>query len=170
MSWPDDETVFPNNIVNALQTALITLDPPDDSDPTVGTPVYRRALRTTDGLSAMGVFPADWTPTPGSMEIGGVEPTLQMYRLAIQALITDADEDRGLATHAAMSRRIRVMLARDPALRVILGTLRVDDTEYNCIERTGRWGVSRQVFLSNELSGSFLYLSTIEFWLETEKT
>ena len=97
---------------------------------------------------------------------GRHEPTLQQYLITVQAFVKDMDEERGLATHSVLSKMIRSMLYRDDPLRVALGSLSV--TTDNSIERTQRWGIRQQRYFSNELSGSWLYLSTLEFWLETE--
>jgi hypothetical protein len=76
------------------------------------------------------------------------------------------DEERGLATHSVLSKMVRSMLYRDDALRV--GLLALSVVMNGSTERTKRYGVNRQNFVSNELSGSWLYLSTLEFQLETE--
>jgi hypothetical protein len=58
------------------------------------------------------------------------------------------------------------MLYGDQPLRVGLAALSV--ASGSSIERAQRWGIRQQRFSSNEIQGAFLYLSTLEFWLETE--
>lgn len=167
MSFTADASVFPNNVTQAIFTAALLLDPDPDPESVIG--VFRRALRATDPNQCISVVPSEWTPDPEGMEIGSVEPTITRYYWGIQAFVRDGDEDRGLATHATMSMAVRGMLYRDAVLKHNLSQLRVDGAD-GSVERTQRWGVTRQVFLSNEQpQGTFLYLSTLQFWLETEK-
>jgi hypothetical protein len=98
----------------------------------------------------------------------GHDPSIDRYNVALQAFVKDMDEERGLAVHSVMSEMLRTMLYRDTALRVGLSSL---STNLNGVQkRTTRWGISTQRYFSNELQGSWLYLSTLEFWLETETT
>lgn len=161
MFLPDD-TVFPNNIVYlvSVRSALLT----------DGITVVRRAVRATDPNQTIGVFAQNWTPQDDSKEFLGQthahQPTLSTYRVTVQALVRDTDEARGLATHATMSRSVRDMLYTDDPLRVALSTL--TSTLNSTQEAARRWGVGNQRFFSNEISGDWLYLSILEFWLETE--
>jgi hypothetical protein len=110
-------------------------------------------------------------PDDDSFEMRGLpsgihEPSLSSYLIGIQAFVKDGDEERGAAVHGTLSKLVRTMLVNDATLRVGLRSLSV--TTSGITERTQRFGVRTQRYLSNELSGSWLYLSTIEFWLETE--
>jgi hypothetical protein len=96
------------------------------------------------------------------------EPTMQQYVIGIQAFVKDADEEVGLARHSTLSYRIRSMLYRDAAIRV--GFQSLSYTSNGVTERLRRWGIRSQRFLSNELSGSWLYLSTLEVWAETDSS
>lgn len=156
-----DTIVFPNNVVSLLQTRSQLLD----SDLTV----VRRPARPSDPSQTVGIYAATWEPRDDSFEIGHFapsEPTLQRYLIAAQAFVKDMDEERGLARHSVLSKMIRTMLYRDEPLRVGLSVLSV--TMNGSVESARRWGIRSQRYLSNELDGSFLYLSTLEFWLETE--
>jgi hypothetical protein len=160
------EPVFPNNIIDLVYTRAATID----SD----LRRFRRPLRASDPSESFGVFAAQWNPNDRSYEMKAVaspgpnEPTLQRYLIAIQAFVKDFQEERGLAKHSVLSKHVRAMLYRDDPLRIGLATLSV--TMSGSIERTQRWGIRTQRFLSNEIDGNFLYLSTLEFWLETETT
>lgn len=158
----NDEAVFPNNVVAILKTRTQLLD----SD----LFLCSRPLRSSDPVQSVGIFPAFWNPDEQSYETIGAsapgEPTLQTYQISIQALVKDMDEERGLAVHSVLSAMIRSMLYRDALLRVGLGALSV--TMDGNTERAQRWGIRTQRFLSNELEGSWIYLSTLDFWLETE--
>lgn len=157
-----DETVFPNNIVQLVSARCKLLD----SD----LYVTERPLRNTDPNQSIGVFASLWNPDDSSKEMLGqafaVQPTLSTYRVVVQAFIKDMDELRGLATHAMLSRILRNMLYTDNPLRVALGSL--TSTLGDTVESSRRWGISNQRFYANDIGGEWLYLSILEFWLETE--
>jgi hypothetical protein len=161
MITPSDN-VFPNNIVElvALRTELL------DSD----LFVVKRPLRPTDPNQSVGITAVQWQPNERSREMLGatfaVQPTLSRYAVTVQAFIKDMDEVRGLNVHAVLSRMLRSMLYNDNTLRVALSQL--SSTLNGATERSQQWGITQQRFLSNELSGEWLYLSILEFWLETE--
>jgi hypothetical protein len=156
--------VFPYNAVGAIAEHAQLLDP--------DLFVTQRPLRSSDPIQSVGVFGQQWEPDEQSFEMRGVPgihmPTISGYLLGIQAFVKDTDEVRGAADHGALSRMVRTMLVMDPALRVSLRALSVTTSDYT--ERTQRFGVRTQRYLSNELEGSWLYLSTIEYWIETETT
>lgn len=157
-----DTPVFPNNVVALLDDRLTMIDPE--------VPVFKRPIRTSDPTQCIGIVPVQWSPNEDSKEMKGridaSEPTLGEYVIAVQAFIKDMEEERGLATHSVLSQTIRSMLYRDRALAVGFASLGV--TIGDTSERMQRWGVRRQAFVSNEISGAFLYMSTLEFWFETE--
>ncbi len=160
-----DTPVFPNNVVDLVALRVQALD----ADLAYAT--FKRPLRHTDPIQAVGVFGMAWLPNEESYEIlggpaGPSAPTLQTYRITIQGFVKDMDDERGSATHSVLSKRLRSMLYRDNALRVGLVALSVSMD--GVTERTKRWGILNQRFLSNEVDGSWLYLSTLDFWLETE--
>lgn len=158
-----DETVavFPNNVVNLVADHAQLLDEE--------LAIFKRPLRKSDPAQSIGVFGAQWVPDEDSFEMGGGnhEPTLASYMISLQAFVADFDEERGLATSSVLSTLVRAMLSRDPDLRVALRALTV--LIAGSTERTRKYSVRNQRFNSNEIDGRFLYLSTIEFWLETER-
>ena len=159
-----DSAEFPNNIVDIIATRAELID--------ADLFVTRRPLRNTDPNQSVGVYAGDWQPQDNSKEFKGLgnahasTPTLSRYRIIVQSFIKDMDQERGLNVHAVLSRMVRSMLYTDEPLRVALAGLSVNLD--GSTERTQRWGVTSQKFFSNELSGDWLYLSILEFWLETE--
>lgn len=157
-----DTPVFPNNIVDliALRSSLLDEE----------IRVFKRPLRPTDPAVSVGVFGQLWTPDEESYEmrgmVGTAEPTISTYQVMIQAFVKDFDETRGLARHSVLSKMIRTMLYRDIPLGVALRELSV--TMFDSTERTRRYQVRSQRYISNELQGDFLYLSTLDFHVDTE--
>jgi hypothetical protein len=158
-----DSTYFPYNAIDKIAECMAQIDP--------DIVILKRPLRESDPVQSIGVFASQWLPEEDSYEMKGGplgihEPTLSSYIISIQVFVKDADEERGAAVHATLSKIVRAMLYRDDTLRVALRALTA--VAAGSTERTGKFGVRAQRYLSNELSGSWLYLSTIEFWLETE--
>lgn len=158
-----DDNVFPNNVVSLVTTRMQLLD----SD----LFVIRRPLRDSDQPQSVGVFAIIWRPEEDSYEMKGVpegrhEPTLQRYLITVQAFVKNMDQEAGISTHAVLSKLIRTTLYRDQALHLALSSLTW--TNGTCTERTKRWGLSQQRYVSNEIRGEWLFLSNLEFWLETE--
>ena len=156
-------SVFPSNVVQLIKTRAQLID----SD----LYVTGRPLRESDPVQSVGVFGMQWVPDENSYEMGATplgrsEPSLQTYLITIQGFVKDADEERGLDVHAILSKKLRSMLYRDDPLRV--GLLALSVVMNGSTERAKRYGVRSQRYVSNELSGTWLYLSTLEFWLETE--
>lgn len=147
---------FPMLIVDALAEELAF---------TIGVgKVLRRPLRPTDPDGSIGVIAADWVPN--AMVIGQHDPAVGTYLFQIQAFVKHTDEEEGRDAHADFAQRIRLMLYRNAGLRVRLGGLA--HTADGLIERVQRWGIRQQRYAANEVDGEFLYLSTTEFWTETE--
>lgn len=155
------EPCFPNNVVSALAYVLPGLDP----DLTVLT----RPLRPTDPKQSIGVYGTLWQPDNDSLEIGHEapgEPTLQSYQIGIQTLVKDGDSERGLAASSVLSRDVRLVLYRNEPLRVALRSLYVEvDTAR---ESMRRWGIRSQRYMSNDIEGTFVFMSVIDMWIETE--
>lgn len=154
---------FPSNVVELLASKFLTIEGLEY--------VLKRPLRPTDPDMCLGVFPLDWVP--GEFEIGGavninipVDPVTSTYLYAIQAFVKHGDEEEGILKHTILSKIVRAMLYRDTGLRVALAAL--NETSLGMKERTQRWGVRTQRFIQNEISGQFVFLSTMDFWLETE--
>lgn len=154
-------SVFPNNVVNLICERMQVID--DDLQ------IFKRPLRASDPVQSVGVFPNLWTPDEESYEMSGLspaEPTLQQYTVSVQALVRDGDEQRGLAVHSILSTLARRVLYRDTTLRVALAGLSISGL--GATETLKRWKVRGQRYFNNDIEGQFLYLSTLEFWMETE--
>lgn len=158
----DVTAVFPNNVVLLTQDRLSTVDPEMQ--------VFRRPLKPTDPVQCMGIWGALWTPREDSYEFRGQdkarEPTLQNYNITIQGLNKDMDSERGLAVMSVLAKMIRGVLYHDAPLRVGLQALTA--SMYGSTERLKRWEIRSQRYLSNEVSGEWVYLSTTDFRIETE--
>lgn len=158
-----DDSVFPNNVVKYIALAEQKIDP--------DIQVFKRALRNTDPQQSIGVFAQSWGPDPQSYEMMGIGspqmPTVQEYTLGVQAFIKDSNEERGLAIHSVLSQRVRSVLYTDPSLQVLLAQLSAD-LGNGFVESMRRWGVRSARYYSGEISSQMLYLSTLEFWIETE--
>lgn len=159
------DAVFPNNVVAILVSRFQFIDP--------DLYVTRRPLRLTDPAQSIGVFASMWAPDIKSMELRGLgqpapsEPTVQRYAFAIQAFVKDLEEDRGLATHSVLSEMVLSILYRDEPLSIGLRALTSDVLGVR--KRVLRWGMASQKFLANTLGQSeWLYLSTVEFYVDTE--
>lgn len=155
------QVLFPWNAVSLMALRLSLIDP--------DVPCYKRRLYNTDPTQAFGVSPASWSPNTESLEMRGdaaSEPTIQRYGLVIQSMCKHMDEEKGIAIHSQMSKVVRSVLLTDIPLRDSLRGLSTN--LYGMRERTLRWSIVSQRFLSEELKGQFTYLSTIEVQLETE--
>jgi len=153
---PPEVVDFPENIVAELGVTLATIEEVDQ--------VINRPLRPTDPNGAIGIYAVDWNPQ--EYQIGQYDPAVTRYLIAVQSFVKHGDDQQGVALHARMAKRVRVMLYRDDELRVRLGSLSV--SEGGVTERLQRWGVQTQRYLSNEVQGSFMYLAVTELWVETE--
>lgn len=164
---------FPNNVTLVLVEHLGTIDTlskmhnPADPDDAVGIPaIYARPLRPSDPAVSIGVMPVDFASNLDSIEFSSNEPTLNTYVWAVQNLVKDSNEETGMLMHGLVSKAIRAMLYRDTALRVALSEL--SENSLGITERTQRWGVRQQRYANNEIDGVFTFLSTTDFWVETE--
>lgn len=147
---------FPENIIEELAISLDLLDGIDK--------VVKRPVRPTDANGTAGVYAVDWSPE--DYQIGQYDPAVTRYLIAIQTFVKHGDDEEGVLLHGRLGKRVRVMLYRDDELRVRLGSLNTQ--ELGVTERTQRWGVRTQRYLSNELQGTFLYLAVTELWVDTE--
>ena len=167
----DTEVIFPNNIVNVLHTSVPLLDDEIWS--------VRRPLQSSDPLVAVGIWGGEVRDDQGSMETGrgavmgmgrqGMHhgATLTDYIINMQAMVKDGDEERGLARHSVLANAIRRMLLFDNTFGLALAALVVERDGW--VERTtGRRRIASQRFFNNEVQGSFTYVATFEFLLETE--
>lgn len=156
-----DEPIFPNNVVSLCKTAFQAIDQ--------DIMVLGRPLRPLDPQQCIGVMAQMWIPEEDSVEIIGRspgEPTLQQYLIGIQAMVKHGDEEKGLAIHSVLSSRVRSVLYRNESFRVALQGLSAMDS--GVTEAMRRWGVRTARYLANEIDAEWVYLSTLEFWIETE--
>ena len=159
----DSLSVFPNNVIEALVSHVEAIDPK--------VRCLRRRLVVSDASYSVGITVSSVVPDAETFEMVGMssghhDATIRRYEFSVQALVKDAKETRGMYSHALLSQLVWVTLARNPNLDVVLGELR--STILGTTETTSRWGISRQQFFSNELQGSFVYLTVLDFWLETQ--
>lgn len=164
MFTEEDGAYFPWNAVELIAARFAMLDSE--------VQCFKRRLYNTDPVQAFGVSPANWLGEEESLEMrGGMlghEPTIQKYGLVVQCLVKDTKEERGIAVHSKMSKIARSIMLGDKPLGDSLHALYAD--LYGVRERTLRWSIRSQRYLSEELKGQFTYLSTIEVQLETENS
>jgi hypothetical protein len=158
-----DTQCFPINVVKLLALrAEQVIDPGD-------TTVVKRPLGVTDPDQSISVVAVDWSPVQKSREMGQKtnpkEEVAQRYTIVVQTLINDADEDRASNRHSVFSKMVRDMFYRDQVLQVALPQLSV--AVGGIEEVVSDWGVRDQRQMVNHSEGSFLYLSTLDFWVET---
>lgn len=154
---------FPNNIVKLLGEAMALVD--EDCV------IVKRPVQTTDQDQTIAIVAYDWQPDLNSKEIAGVhpgEPTVQIYKLAIQGLIADMDEEAGLMRHSAMAKLIRDILYKNQPIRIALSKLEVLDLQGRWLEKALSWNIDNQQFQNNDANGSFLFLSTLELSFKTQ--
>lgn len=162
-----DFSIFPNNVVELVDIAFSGIDPAGE----IGH--FKRPLRNTDPQQSIGIHAQLWSPDEDSYEFLGQEnlnpqkPTLQRYYYGAQAFVKDGDEERGLAVHATLSHRVRSVLYTHAPLKVALTGLKVE-FEDGSTEQLQQWGITNARYFSGEIEGTNLYLSTLEFWVETE--
>lgn len=157
----DGDPLFPMNAVALMKTRFGLIDP--------DLHVVQRKLMQADPVQSIGVSAENWSPDPQSHEMLGQhtsEPSINRYEIHVQCLIKDTDEERGAAVSSKLSKMARGILLTDRVLRDSLQGLH--STLYGVTERTLRWTVPSQRYLNQELSGQFIYLSTIQVLLETE--
>lgn len=157
------QSTFPNNVIQIIKARL---DIEWDNVTTV-----LRPLRPTDPNFAIGMFGSIWTPEQDSVEMRGQlagldEPTVERWMVGVQTLVKAGDEQVGLAHSSVLAESVRTMLYRDETLRV--GLVALTTSVEGATKRITRFWVAGQRFLSNEVSGQFTYLSTLEFGFETE--
>lgn len=158
---PTAEATFPGNVVEILADVLPSVE--------VDSTCYKRPLRPTDPNYSIGVYPTIWQPNEETYEMGHSAPheaTLNSYQIGIQTLIKDGDTERGLAVGSIFARRVRTVLYRNEPLRIALGSLYVEDGTSR--ESMKRWGVRSQRYMSNDIEGKFVFISVLDYWIETE--
>lgn len=154
---------FPNNIVNLIAVAMEQVD--EDCY------IVKRPIQTSDNDQTISVVAYDWQPDFTSTEITGVnpsEPPFQIYKIGVQGLIVDMDEEAGLLRHSAMAKLIRDILYKNQPTRLALSKLEVLDSGGRWVEKAQTWSITSQVFHNNDLDGTFLFLSTLELSFKTQ--
>lgn len=127
--------------------------------------VVTRPLTPDDPNGSVGISALDWFPVDN--EIGADEPTICRYMYRIETLVKIAgDREEGQVSSSLLARSIRSMLYRNTDVRIRLGQLR--EVTDGRIERVQKWGIQQQRYASNHLSGTFLFVSTTDWWVETE--
>ena len=160
-----DLLCFPNNIVELLADALTDVAPESAPGADDGVRIVKRRLRKNDLTQTIGVTPGVWIPEEDSFELGSIEPTKQGYTATVEALVVDSDEERGIATHSALSFAVRHMLYRDTSLMQALAELEVRVGGYT--EKLVTWGISQQQFMNNDVNSQFMFLSRLDLWYTT---
>lgn len=127
-----------------------------------------RQLRPTDPQLSIGTTVITWEHLPTSAQIGQREPAIGRYTVRVQNMVKHLKEEEGRKIHNAQCALVRAVLYRNDALRLRL--IGVDEEIEGSAERVKQMGVRRQDFLSNQISGSFLYLCASEVYVETEIT
>lgn len=134
---------------------------PDDVEDTI---TLFRPLRQDDPNFAVGAFVDEWL-NEGS-EIGSYHPTINMYKIEVQAICKSMDPQKGILIHSLMARNIRRLLAGSDDLRTTWGQ-NVDAVDVG-FERFMKATVMQQKYLSNEVGGVFFYMSVTPVIVETE--
>lgn len=157
LDYLDAPPEFPANIAWVLSCGLERMSPVNL--------VVRRPLRLTDPHQTAGVVTMDWNSE--GYEIGGAEPTISTYTFRLQYLVKMMGDEQGaMLLHAKGSKTIRAMLYRDSELAVQLRSL--TETQGGRTERLKKYDVRAQRFVSNELQGQFIYLSSLDVVVEVE--
>lgn len=126
--------------------------------------IVKRPVRGSDPNMTIGFSEVDWVPIEHS--IGLHEPSRGRYLVSVQAYNKHGDEEEGISIHAAFTKNLRAMLYRSAALRIRLGGL--SETSMGVTERATQWGVRQTRYLSNEINHTFSFVSSTQFWIETE--
>ena len=157
ISYDNAPYEFPANIAWVLSAGLSRL-------PCIDV-VLRRPLRAADPNRSAAVVTMDWTP--GQYEIGMEEPALAVYDFRIQYMVKMAgNEAEAMAQHSVGSKMVRAMLYRDGEFGVQLRSL--SETFMGREERVKKFKVNAQRFVSNEIQGTFLHISSIDFRVDVE--
>jgi hypothetical protein len=165
---------FPENVIPevelAIKTHLGSWVLPNNTE--IEAIFFRRPLIPKDPNRSVGIFSVEWSPVENSYEMGRSvspgEPTLSRYAFRIQSYVKHTDREEAGRISTYDTKVIRTILYRDPALRVRLTAL--SEILFDVTERLQRYGVARQRFINNEISGTFIAFTSTELWVETEST
>lgn len=148
--------MFPTNVIDVLHPLMEQLDGIKH--------VYKRQIEPVDPDSSLGLTYFDWTPE--DLELGGFGPTLSTYRFGAQVMVKHTNEEDGTRLHVELATRVRRAFWQDLSVRAALSALVVEDGDWK--ERVQRWGVTQQRFASDQVDRQFLFLSMLEFFVQTE--
>lgn len=151
---------FPENVLDEIEKSVQTYMSEYD--------VVHRPLRIQDPPRSLGLFAFDWSPLDDSKQIGQIEPALNKYEIRIQTLFKGVGEVEARGENVLASKSLRAILYRDPTLVIRLRALSEEFLDTR--ETFKRYGVRRQSFLNNQMSGSMINLIVTEVWFETEVT
>jgi hypothetical protein len=150
---------FQELLIDALATTLVR---------TMGvSEIVKRSLNPLDVHGTLGICLDEWLPL--DYEMGGdgsLEPSTSKYLMSIQHLVKYGVQEDGERLHREVAKAVRLMLYRDPDVQVSLRSLVVQDTTRR--ERILKFYVVAQRYASNEMKGTFVFLSSTEFVVETE--
>lgn len=156
--------MFPYNVLDVIKTVLPVYFSIDD--PSEPYHIVDRPLRFNDPKFGIGLFVTDWAPVAGHIESGQIEPVVNRYLYRAQIMVKATSESEGRTRSGQDAAALRAILYRDDQLQLGLRSLSSDVLGYH--ERFQRFEVMNQRFLNTELSGSFVFLSTTNFYVETE--
>lgn len=135
------------------------------SDPPVS--VVLRRVRDIDPQHTIGLLLADFGSDQRSWEsTGRSDATLRDYGYFMQVQIKASDDETGWPILRNISKTAWDVLADDQALRQTLGT--ISDIGPVTAERVQRWWPKTAKFDVVPSGSVFLYLSLIEFTVQTE--
>lgn len=152
---------FPATFVRAIRESLERYMPNNF--------IVERPLHMEDPSGVVGIYAEEWVADQDSYVMGGqLETVVSVYGLRIRNVVKATDEEAGRALFANDAKTIRVILYRDPDLRLRLGGLQ--ESMMSTVERFKKFRVMRQEYASARMSGVFQYVATTEVAIETETT
>jgi hypothetical protein len=119
-------------------------------------------------LPSHQVVPRSLRMTDSAMEIGHPEAVENRYTIRVTVMRKSMDEAVGRAQFANDAKLVRVILYRDPDLRVRLAGLQ--ESLLGTVEQVQRYRVTRQEYNDSELAGSFVFVANLDFVIETTIT
>lgn len=130
--------------------------------------VVQRPVAAEDASMTLGVFPATWTTDTETYQLGQFEPTQNEYVIRIQSMVKASDDAVGRALFSNLAKMIRVILVRDPELRVRL--LQSSESLLSSVERVDGYAVTRQDYLDGRVGMAFMFLATTTVTVRTHTT
>lgn len=129
--------------------------------------VVKRSLNSLDVHGTLGVCLDQWQPIDYEMiGLGVMEPSTAQYTFSVQHVVKWGTQEDGEKLHREVAKAVRLMLYRNPELQVSLRSLVVDEDDRR--ERFQKLRVTDQRYASNEMKGTFVFLSVTELVIETE--